>query len=134
MQLHTLLRDVVGAHVVHGSGNTEITSVAHDSRLIERGGLFVAIPGFEMDGHRFIAQALERGAGAVLVQEDQRALWADAVVGREAAVATAKETRTALATVSAAFFGHPARALRVIGITGTKGKTTTTYLTAAQCC
>lgn len=131
MQLHTLLSEVAGAQVVHGPGDIEITSVAYDSRLVERGGLFVAISGFETDGHRFIAQALERGAGAVLVQEDQRPFWANAVAGREATVATTKETRTALATLSASFFGHPARSLRVIGITGTKGKTTTTYLTAA---
>ena len=131
MQLRTLLRDVAGAQVVHGSGGVEVTSVASDSRLVERGGIFVAIPGFETDGHRFIGQALERGAGAVLVQEDQQSLWGNAVAGLDVAVATAKETRTALATVSAAFFEHPARSLRVIGITGTKGKTTTTYLTAA---
>lgn len=131
MQLHTLLRDIADAQVVQGSQGVEVGSVAYDTREIERGGLFVAIPGFETDGHRFIGQALERGAAAVLVQEDHRSLWEQAVADQDVAVASAKETRPALATVAAAFYRYPARSLRTIGITGTKGKTTTTYLTAA---
>ena len=131
MQLQTLLQDVTGASIVRGDADTAVDAIAYDSRQVGRGALFVAVPGFETDGHGFIADALERGAAALLVQEDRRDAWEAAVAGREIAVVAAGDTRRALADVSAAFYGHPARDLRVIGITGTKGKTTATYLTSA---
>ena len=131
MQLQTLLLDIKSAEVVQGDGDGDVEAIAYDSRRVERGTLFVAVPGFETDGHRFLPEALERGAAAVLVQEDRRSLWEPAVAGRGVAVAVAGDARRALADVAAAFYGHPARDLRVIGVTGTKGKTTTAYLTSA---
>ena len=131
MQLQTLLLDIKSARVVQGVGDVAVEAIAYDSRRVERGTLFVAVPGFETDGHRFLPEALERGAAAVLVQEDRRALWEPAVAGRGVAVAVAEDARRALADIAAAFHGYPARELRVIGVTGTKGKTTTAYLTNA---
>ncbi len=131
MKLKTLLRDIADATIVQGSGSLEVEAIAYDSRRVERGALFVAVAGFEADGHSFIAQALERGAAVVLVQADRRSQWEAAVADREVAVVAVEDTRRALADVSAAFFDYPARALRVVGITGTKGKTTTAYLTSA---
>ena len=131
MQLQALLRDAASGRIAQGSSEVEVESVAFDSRRVQRGALFVAVPGFETDGHNFIPQALERGAIALLVQEDRRPLWRPAVSGREVAVVAVEDTRWALADVSAAFLSYPARTLRVVGITGTKGKTTTTYLTSA---
>lgn len=129
MQLRSLLPE--SAELVQGAADTQIAAIAYDSRRVGAGALFVARPGFETDGHRFIPEALARGAVALLVQRDRRALWAPLVAGREVAVATVDDTRQALASVSAAFYGQPARSLRVVGVTGTKGKTTTCYLTAA---
>ena len=131
MKLKTLLRDIANATIVQGSGSLEVEAIAYDSRRVKRGALFVAVAGFEADGHSFIAQALERGAAAVLVQADRRSHWEAAVSDREVAVVAVEDTRRALADVSAAFFDYPARTLRVVGITGTKGKTTTAYLTSA---
>ena len=131
MQLQTLLLDIKSATVVQGDKDVAVEAVAYDSRRVDRGALFVAVPGFETDGHRFLPEALERGAAAVLVQEDHRSLWEPAVAGRGVAVAVAEDARRALADIAAAFYRYPARDLRVIGVTGTKGKTTTAYLTSA---
>ncbi len=131
MLLRTLLHDISNARLVQGSAGIEVTAVAYDSRRAGPGALFVAIAGFETDGHEYIAEALERGAATLLVQEDRRAVWEPRIAGTDAAVLVAQDTRRALADAAAAFFGHPARSLRVVAITGTKGKTTTTYLTSA---
>ncbi|MGB2695810.1 MAG: UDP-N-acetylmuramoyl-L-alanyl-D-glutamate--2,6-diaminopimelate ligase, partial [Dehalococcoidia bacterium] len=129
MKLRSLLPD--RSDVIQGSADLEIAAIAYDSRRVERGTLFVARPGFETDGHRFIPQALEASATALLVQQDHRNVWEPLVAGSNVAVAVIDDTRRALADVAAAFYDYPARALRVVGVTGTKGKTTTSYLAAA---
>ena len=107
MKLETLVRAISNGGAVQGSGEMEIEAVAYDSRRVESGALFVAVPGFETDGHRFLPQALERGAMAVLVQEDRRSLWEAMLFGRAVAVIVADDTRRALADVSAAFSTIP---------------------------
>jgi UDP-N-acetylmuramoyl-L-alanyl-D-glutamate--2,6-diaminopimelate ligase len=107
--------------------DTPVSSVAYDSRLLLPGGVFVAISGFHVDGHDFLDQAVAAGATAVVVRRDQ-AVRAAALGVPVLAVA---DTRLALSALSAAFYGEPGRALRVIGVTGTDGKTTTTYLISA---
>jgi UDP-N-acetylmuramoyl-L-alanyl-D-glutamate--2,6-diaminopimelate ligase len=106
----------------------EVLSVCHDSRAVPPGAAFVAVPGLTVDGHAFIVQAVERGAAAVVVQEDRRAAWPEVPDG--IAVVAVPDTRVALAEAAAAFHGFPARTLGVVGVTGTDGKTTTTHLIA----
>ena len=118
--------------IISGSEDTEISSVVYDSRKAAPGALFVCVCGFISDGHRFISQALEKGASAIMIQEDQKVIPAsdlmDLAAGKNAAVLSVTDTRRGLAHISTAFFSHPSDDLLMIGITGTKGKTTTTYM------
>lgn len=97
----------------------EIYSISYDSRTLEPGALFVALPGDKTDGHRYINQALERGAAAVLCQEAPSRLGPFLVT---------PDTRLALALVSCNWFNHPGDGMTLIAVTGTNGKTTTTNL------
>ncbi len=114
-----------GARVVAGEPPA-ITGVTHDSRKVESGFLFVAVPGLKTDGHAFVRDAVSRGAAAVLACEDRL----EGLDAGNACVVATPDTRAALASVAAAFWGRPARHLAVIGVTGTDGKTTTTHLIA----
>lgn len=107
--------------VVQGKTELEITDLVYDSRKVVKGCLFVCIKGAVADGHAYVNEVAEKGAAAVLVQEEVEA--PDSVT-----VIKVDDTRYGLALVSAAWFHHPAEKLRVIGVTGTKGKTTTTYM------
>ena len=111
--------------LVSGSADMQIENVVYDSRKVTEGSLFICIEGGTADGHNFIPDVVKKGAKALIVTKDVSGLLpADADV----TVVRVKDSRYALAFVSAAYFGHPAEKLKVIGITGTKGKTTTTYL------
>ena len=114
--------------IVSGSGDRDIASVVYDSRKAEDGSLFVCIVGANSDGHAYIDDVLEKGASCVVIQKDHIEKVKGAFEGRDATLVAADDTRTALALISAAWFGYPAERLPVIGITGTKGKTTTTYM------
>src|SRR4051794_32860781 len=127
MQLHKLLAGLPDARI-SGPADIEITSIAYDSRAVRPGSLFVAIRGFHTDGHTFIPQAIERGATAVVVEADLSI--ADTQYAIVATAVQIANTRTALAPIAAAFYGYPGAAMRVVGITGTDGKTTTTFLTS----
>lgn len=100
-------------------GGLEISSLSYDSRTLEPGALFVALPGAKTDGSRFIDQAMERGAAAVLCEHPPE---------RPGPWLTTPDARLALALASANWFGHPGEEMTLIAVTGTNGKTTTTCL------
>ena len=106
---------------LQGSTDVKVTAVVNDSRKIEEGCLFLCIKGAAFDGHKFAAEAAEKGA-AVLVVEDE------VEVPDSVTVIKVDNTRYAMALISAAWFGYPAEELTTIAVTGTKGKTTTTYM------
>jgi UDP-N-acetylmuramoyl-L-alanyl-D-glutamate--2,6-diaminopimelate ligase len=110
----------------------DVDHLTDDSREIGPGGLFVAIRGHEADGHRFIEQAVENGAAAVLCEALPDGVSDDAasvvVAGDRAAFVRSPDTRAALAEAAAAFYGDPSHELKLVGVTGTNGKTTTAYL------
>lgn len=97
----------------------EITGVSYDSRATQPGDLFVAMTGFAVDGHDFIPKAMENGAAAALCEK----IPADGTP-----YVQVENARQALAAVGAAFYGYPAEKMTMVGVTGTNGKTTTTYL------
>lgn len=107
--------------VVQGSDEIQITTLINDSRQVEDGSVFVCISGAVVDGHEFVADVVAKGAKALIVEREVEAPEGVTVIRVE-------DTRYALALTSAAYFGYPADKLKVIGITGTKGKTTTTYM------
>lgn len=110
--------------VLSGTTDVEITGVTSDSRKVTEGGLFIAIKGAMSDGHKFIPAAIENGAKALIVEDDIDL----SDIKDNCVVLHADNTRLALALVSAVYYGNPAEKLFTIGITGTKGKTTTTYM------
>ncbi|HUT73709.1 MAG TPA: UDP-N-acetylmuramoyl-L-alanyl-D-glutamate--2,6-diaminopimelate ligase [Armatimonadota bacterium] len=125
--LFELLADVNYLRLT-GAPEVRITGVAYDSRAVEAGNLFACLPGRQTDGHLYISDALARGAVAVLVEPGR---VADGQDFGAAAVVSVDDTRSALAAVADAFYDYPSRQLSLVGITGTNGKTTTSYLTAA---
>jgi UDP-N-acetylmuramoyl-L-alanyl-D-glutamate--2,6-diaminopimelate ligase len=120
----TLAPDAVTAVEAAGLAATDVTGVTHDSRSATRGALFVAIKGQQVDGVEFAADAVARGAIAVVAE-------APAPSGIEAPWLRTEGARAALAELSAIFHGRPSEDLSVVGVTGTNGKTTTTYLIAS---
>lgn len=104
-----------------GSLDREITGIAYDSREVRPGSLFVAIPGFHVDGHNYLAAAAQKGAAAAVIS-------ADVPVPAELSWFKVADTRKALSLLAQTLFDFPARKLRLVGVTGTNGKTTTTLL------
>lgn len=105
-----------------GNIEKQITAVVYDSRKVVEGCLFICIEGAKFDGHSVADDVVRAGAVALVVQKPVT------IADAQAAVIAVEDTRYAMACISAAYFGHPAEKLKTIGITGTKGKTTTTYL------
>lgn len=121
MKLRDLLREVP-VRATHGGLDAEISAVVADSRLATRGSLFVAIPGFQQDGAKFIESAIEKGAAAVVTTSAPRA-------SRPAPVfIEVEDARGALSLIAANFYDRPADKLSLVGVTGTSGKTTTTKM------
>lgn len=106
---------------IQGTVEQDVTDLVYDSRRATKGSLFVCITGAVSDGHDYAAEVAEKGASVLVVSKEVS-------VPPEVTVIRVKDTRYALALLSAAWFDHPAEQMKIIGITGTKGKTTTTYM------
>ena len=134
MRLKELLE---GVEVKSREGDLEadILDITDDSRRVTPGGLFIAVKGFQVDGHGFVKHAVAAGAAGVMVQDPFQ--WASAGVegqgpeGRLPALVSVDDTHKILARIAAKFFHYPSRDLLMVGITGTNGKTTVTYLSQA---
>jgi UDP-N-acetylmuramoyl-L-alanyl-D-glutamate--2,6-diaminopimelate ligase len=121
--LRTLLADLPGCQVA-GDADVPVTGVAYHSREVGPGGLFVALKGHQTDGHLFVTASLKQGARVLVTEEDLEPPPGVTVV-------RVNQARLALAHLSAAFYDHPSRELALVGITGTNGKTSTSYLLEA---
>jgi UDP-N-acetylmuramoyl-L-alanyl-D-glutamate--2,6-diaminopimelate ligase len=124
MQLKTLLASIPVREVI-GPPDRTVESIAYDSRRVQRNGCFVALRGEKSDGHDFIDQAIEKGAEVIVAERAEKHSRATCVV--------VENTRTALADLAATFYSFPARKLKMAGVTGTNGKTTTTFLIKHIC-
>lgn len=118
--------------LISGTLEAEVNSVFYDSRKIKEGSLFVCIPGYIVDGHSFLPDAVDKKASVIVIQDDQSLFSEEQLTSfsKENVVTfiSVPDTRIGLAKISASFFGYPTNHLNLIGITGTKGKTTTTYM------
>src|SRR6266481_5453201 len=124
MQLKTLI-DGIPVRQVIGTLDRPVESIAYDSRRAQRNGLFVALRGGKGDGHQFIAQAIEKGASVIVAEREDKYPRATCLV--------VENSRTALADLSRAFYGRPGDRLKLAAVTGTNGKTTTTFLIKHIC-
>lgn len=107
--------------VIKGNEESKIQNIRYDNRKIEQGDIFVCVKGFKVDGHSFIGDAVKKGAKAIIVQEDVS-------VPEDITIIKVKDTRKALALMSSNYFGNPKDKLKIIGITGTNGKTTSAFM------
>ncbi len=119
---------LVGLEGLKAKGNLDIDikGIAFNSKEIKEGYVFVAIKGFETDGHNYINEAIELGASAIIIEEGCN--LKQIKITDNITIVMAKDTREALAIVSCNFYDNPSRKFKLIGVTGTKGKTTTTYM------
>lgn len=118
MKLQTLLAHLKTQSLFEG-GNPEITSIEHDNRKVSQGSLFVCVKGYTVDGHDFAQAAVKQGAQAVLAERN---------LDLPVPVIVVRDTQRAMAVLADAFYNHPTQGLRLIGITGTNGKTTTSHI------
>ncbi len=133
MKLETLL-EKLHYEMVCGLAFTEVNRVIYDSRKVEPGDVFVCISGAVRDAHDFIPEVVNKGAAAVIIEKEMTDSMMDKLAEEtedkiyDVAVVKVESTRYALGCMAAAYFGYPATKLTTIGVTGTKGKTTTAYM------
>ncbi|MDD4895861.1 MAG: Mur ligase family protein, partial [Atribacterota bacterium] len=123
MKLSTLIQDLP-VEKIQGSIEIEINGLSQNSKSVEPGNLFVCIVGFVTDGHYYIPEAINRGAKVILLQKDLP-------INSDITTILVKDTRKALAFLANRYYHYPSRKLKLIGITGTNGKTTVAYMIKA---
>jgi len=128
MQLKNLLASIPVREVI-GRIDRTVEGLAYDSRRVQRNGLFIALRGEKSDGHDFIGQAIEKGATVIVAEKAEN----PSVTGGRATRVLVENSRTAMPDLAARFFNYPARKLKLAGVTGTNGKTTTTFLIKHIC-
>lgn len=125
MELKKILQGIEGIKA-KGDLEIDVKNITNDSRKVSSGSMFIAIKGFETDGHKFIKDVIKEEPSAIMVQEGADLKELASLEG--ITVLVVPDTRKALAICSSNFYGNPAEKLKLIGVTGTKGKTTTTYM------
>ena len=125
MELNSLLKGLENFRT-KGDLNINITNVENNSKKVTPGTLFIAIKGFDFDGHAYVGEAIERGATAVML--DLSADLTKVKIPAGVTVIISDNTRLAMARIACNFYGNPSKKFKLIGVTGTKGKTTTTYM------
>jgi UDP-N-acetylmuramoyl-L-alanyl-D-glutamate--2,6-diaminopimelate ligase len=124
MQLKTLLSATAVRQII-GPVDRPVENITYDSRRVQRNSLFVALRGEKSDGHQFIGQAIDKGASVIVAERENTDSRVTCLV--------VENTRTALADISAAYYRYPSRKLKLAAVTGTNGKTTTTFLIKHIC-
>lgn len=125
MELRAVISGIEGLKA-RGNLDLDIKTIESDSRKIIPGSMFVAIKGFETDGHKYIKQAIENGAVVVMIQEGEKINKTD--IAKDVTIIMAPDTRIATAKMACNFYKNPSTKFKLIGVTGTKGKTTSTFM------
>lgn len=121
---------IAGLNIIQLAGEVErkdIGSIAYDSRSVKKSSLFVAIKGLTTDGHKYAFEAISKGANAIIIEDDSM-IPNDYLIHQNVTKILVKDSRKALATVSSKFYKEPSQKLEILGVTGTNGKTTVTYI------
>jgi UDP-N-acetylmuramoyl-L-alanyl-D-glutamate--2,6-diaminopimelate ligase len=126
MELAHLLNKIKAIQVVGEISRERISGIHYDSRKVTRNSIFVAIKGFKTDGHNYISDAINKGVSAIVL-EDDKAFPDDAITRQNTAKILVKDSRETLAELSNYFFDEPSKKIKLIGVTGTNGKTTTSF-------
>ena len=121
MNLKSILENL-DYEVVQGNSDLEVNSINYDSRKVKTNDMFVCIKGFATDGHKYIDKALENGASVIVLQDDVE------ISNDNVTVIKCSDTRKALAVMGANFYDNPSKKMKMIGVTGTNGKTTTAFM------
>ena len=127
MELKSILSGLEGLKV-KGSLDVEVNEIKNSSNKIEKGDMFVAIDGFDTDGHKYIGEAIKNGAKVIMAQSDKITKEMIKELPEDVTFILAPDTRHAVSICACNFYKNPSRKLKLIGITGTKGKTTTTFM------
>ncbi|WP_297420652.1 UDP-N-acetylmuramoyl-L-alanyl-D-glutamate--2,6-diaminopimelate ligase [Clostridium sp.] len=121
MNLESIL-DGINYKVVKGDIDVEINKISYDSRKVEKLDVFVCIKGYATDGHRYIDKAIEKGAKVIIIQDDVE------IKGNNLTIIKSDDTRKALALMGSNYYDNPSNKMKIIGVTGTNGKTTTAFM------
>ena len=126
MKLDKLIQNIEVISVIGNSENMEINNITNNSKDVDSGSLFVAVKGFTVDGHKFITNAISNGANAIVVDNENESPE-ELFIQNNVVRIVVKESRKSFADLSCNFYEHPSKQLKLVGITGSNGKTTTSF-------